>query len=89
VLFAGVQEFILGHPGPGMAAPQVNLPVIELARLEDSADALRGACHAVGFFYLDTGSTELETRALAAASQFFALPMAEKRKLDNTASPHW
>ena len=72
-----------------MEPSKVNLPVIELARLEGSADALRRACHTVGFFYLDTGSTELETRALAACEQFFALPMAEKRKLDNTASPHW
>jgi isopenicillin N synthase-like dioxygenase len=68
----------------------LNLPILDLSRLDAGADAaerfrddLRRATHDVGFFYLTgTGvSAELEARLHRAARDFFALPEADKLKI--------
>ncbi len=76
----------------------LNLPVLDLSLLDQGPDAaarfreeLRAATHDVGFFYLTgTGvSPELEARLLQAATDFFALPEAEKLSIENVTSPHF
>ncbi|GEB44637.1 putative iron/ascorbate dependent oxidoreductase [Microbacterium testaceum] len=76
----------------------LNLPVLDLSLLDQGPDAaarfrdeLRAATHDVGFFYLTgTGvSPELEARLLQAATDFFALPEAEKFSIENVTSPHF
>ncbi len=76
----------------------LTLPILDLSRLDDGADAaasfrddLRAATHDVGFFYLTgTGvSADLETRLHCAARDFFALPEAEKLAIENVKSPHF
>ena len=76
----------------------LNLPVLDLSRLDDGPDAaaafrddLRAATHDVGFFYLTgTGiSPELEQRLHRAALDFFALPDADKLAIENVKSPHF
>jgi isopenicillin N synthase-like dioxygenase len=80
--------------------PSSCLPVIDLAPLiqdpgsgpaKRSVEALRGACHTPGFCYL-TGHgvpADLEHDLLTQARQFFALPLAEKRQLAISNSPHF
>jgi len=76
----------------------LNLPVLDLSLLDQGPDAaarfreeLRAATHDVGFFYLTgTGvSPDLEARLLQAATDFFALPEAEKLSIENVTSPHF
>src|SRR5688572_29574114 len=76
----------------------LNLPILDLSRLDDGPDAaaafrddLRAATHDVGFFYLTgTGiSPELEQRLHRAARDFFALPDADKLAIENVKSPHF
>ncbi|MET0286755.1 MAG: 2-oxoglutarate and iron-dependent oxygenase domain-containing protein [Polyangiales bacterium] len=78
------------------------LPTIDVAPLLDvsdytrpdtraQVDALRRACTEVGFFYLaNYGVAPEEERALfALARQFFALPLADKLRIENVHSPHF
>lgn len=76
----------------------LNLPVLDLSRLDAGVDAaaqfrddLRAATHDVGFFYLiGTGVTpELSGRLHQAALDFFALPEEEKLSIENVKSPHF
>lgn len=71
------------------------LPTIDLRAL-DAGDpgalrTLREATHEIGFFYL-TGhglAAESADELIAAAREFFALPEADKRLIENTYSPHF
>lgn len=78
--------------------PDLNLPILDLSRLDSGDDAaaafrndLRAATHDVGFFYLvGTGVTpDLEARLHRAALDFFALPEADKLAIENVTSPHF
>lgn len=74
------------------------LPVIDMTLLsqgEEAAerfgDELRRATHEVGFFYL-TGHgipDDVIERVFAAADEFFALPLADKRAVEMLGSPHF
>ncbi len=71
------------------------LPVIDLAALRradhDEIARLRSALHDSGFLYL-TGHgfpPELVERMLAAARDFFALPLEERMAIENIHSPHF
>lgn len=77
--------------------PLKTLPILDLSDLSTPSRAasfraaLRAATHDVGFFYLtNTGlPTSLETRMLATARAFFALPETSKLAIENTHSPHF
>ncbi|MCB1298606.1 MAG: isopenicillin N synthase family oxygenase, partial [Microthrixaceae bacterium] len=74
------------------------LPVLDLSELDQGPEAaerfreaLRGATHDVGFFYL-TGHgvpAQLQARLLAVARAFFALPEAAKLAIENVHSPQF
>ncbi len=75
-----------------------SLPILDLSRLDGSADAraaflheLRETAHTVGFFYL-TGhgiAPELVTQMLQLARQFFELPAQAKLEIEMVNSPHF
>ncbi len=80
------------------AATATHLPVLDLSQLDrgeaDAADfraALRAATHDLGFFYLvGHGIPEdVTARAFAEATRFFALPLADKQRVEMLESPHF
>ena len=77
---------------------ELNLPILDLSRLDEGPDEaarfredLRAATHDVGFFYLTgTGVTpDLEARLHQAALDFFALAEEDKLAIENVKSPHF
>jgi isopenicillin N synthase-like dioxygenase len=75
-----------------------SLPLVDLARFRDpTADReaflteLRHAAHEVGFFYVVGHGVPEETTAaiLAAAKEFFALPVEQRLEIENVHSPQF
>ncbi len=86
--------------GAAAAAPDANLPVLDLTALQDGDDhpaaqvfraALLSACRDEGFFYLSgLGLRDgLVDELRATARAFFALPEADKRAIEMVHSPHF
>jgi isopenicillin N synthase-like dioxygenase len=74
------------------------LPVLDMALLDRDAAgaaafraALRAATHDVGFFYLVGHGIpdDVVARAFAEAARFFALPPADKQRIEMLRSPHF
>jgi isopenicillin N synthase-like dioxygenase len=85
-------------PKPRDDKGMTSLPVLDLSRLDGSADDaaafradLRQATHDFGFFYLVGHgiSDELQTAVIRTARAFFDLPEADKLAIENLKSPHF
>ncbi|MFC3124380.1 isopenicillin N synthase family dioxygenase [Pseudoroseomonas globiformis] len=77
---------------------EARLPLLDISRLAGDAaeraaflEELRGAARRIGFFYLSGHGipAELESRVRAVSRSFFALPEAEKLKVQMIHSPHF
>lgn len=75
-----------------------NLPILDYAQFGAGGDAreqflkdLRFAAHEIGFFYLKNHgiSQELIAEAQALSKAFFALPLAQKKAIHMSNSPHF
>ena len=74
------------------------LPILDLSELDRDADAadrframLRAATHEIGFFYLVGHGIpdDVIARAFTEAGHFFALPTADKQRVEMLRSPHF
>lgn len=79
------------------ALTSLSLPVLDLSLADDPSTAhafrtaLREATHEHGFFYLvgHGAGSDLTTRVISVAREFFALPEETKLSIENTRSPHF
>lgn len=74
-----------------------SLPVVDLSRFRDAEQReafladLRHAAHDVGFFYVVGHGIpeEVTSGVLAAAREFFSLPLEQRLEIENVNSPHF
>lgn len=75
----------------------MTLPLVDISRFRDPAqreaflEDLRHAAHDVGFFYVTGHGIEpaVTDAVLAAAREFFALPLEDRLAVENVNSPHF
>ena len=93
-----IESTVGGEAGPGAGAVRA-LPLVDISRFRSGDPAvreafladLRHAAHDVGFFYV-TGhgiAPDVTDGVLAAAHEFFGLPLEERLRIENVNSPHF